>query len=160
MEGWESFYVAEVGAAAVLAGLIFVGLSINLDKILAMKRLPNRAAQALFMLMAALILASLMLLPGESAQVKGVLIFLGGLVTWIFVSLVDSRIWGEADAEYRRYLPMLIAINQVCIIPYILSGILLFFNQPAGLYFLAFGILLSFCKGILDAWVLLVEINR
>ena len=33
MSAWESFFVAEVGASAVLVGLVFVGLSINLDKI-------------------------------------------------------------------------------------------------------------------------------
>jgi hypothetical protein len=43
MSAWESFFVAEVGASAVLAGLVFVGLSINLDKIIAGSGLPGRA---------------------------------------------------------------------------------------------------------------------
>ncbi len=43
MTGWENFFVAEVGASAALAGLIFVGVSINLNRILSLPRLPDRA---------------------------------------------------------------------------------------------------------------------
>jgi hypothetical protein len=32
-EGWANFFIAQVGAAAALTGLIFVGVSINLNKI-------------------------------------------------------------------------------------------------------------------------------
>ena len=40
MEGWGEFYVGEVGAAAALAGLLFVAISINIEKILAVATLP------------------------------------------------------------------------------------------------------------------------
>jgi hypothetical protein len=43
MTGWESFFVAQVGASAAVAGLVFVGVSINLDKILKYAGLPGRA---------------------------------------------------------------------------------------------------------------------
>lgn len=33
MSDWTNFFVVEAGTAAVLAGLVFVGVSINLDKI-------------------------------------------------------------------------------------------------------------------------------
>ncbi len=41
--GWETFFVAEVGAAAALTGLLFVAVSINLTKVLAFPQLPGRA---------------------------------------------------------------------------------------------------------------------
>ena len=34
MDEWHDFFLAAAGAAAVLAGLVFVGLSINLDQIM------------------------------------------------------------------------------------------------------------------------------
>ena len=47
MSGWDSFFAAQVGASAALAGLVFVGISINLTKIIASGYLPNRAQEAL-----------------------------------------------------------------------------------------------------------------
>ena len=40
---WESLFVAEAGASAALAGLLFVALSINLERILKGIGLPGRA---------------------------------------------------------------------------------------------------------------------
>jgi hypothetical protein len=38
---WGNFFIAQVGASAALAGLIFVGVSINLERIL--KKVCNTA---------------------------------------------------------------------------------------------------------------------
>ncbi len=35
MDGWESFALAQIGAAAALAGLVLVGTSVNLERVLA-----------------------------------------------------------------------------------------------------------------------------
>jgi modulator of FtsH protease len=45
--GWDSSFVAEVGAPAALAGLLFVAVSINLTRILQFPQLPGRAAETL-----------------------------------------------------------------------------------------------------------------
>ena len=34
MDQWHEFFLAQAGAAGVLVGLVFVGVSINLEKIL------------------------------------------------------------------------------------------------------------------------------
>jgi hypothetical protein len=44
---WTAFFRAQLGAAATLGGLVFVGLSLNLTKILSFPALPNRALLAL-----------------------------------------------------------------------------------------------------------------
>ena len=40
MGAWHEFFLAQAGAAGVLVGLVFVGVSINLEKIL---RTPDPA---------------------------------------------------------------------------------------------------------------------
>jgi modulator of FtsH protease len=51
--------VGELGAAAALTGLVFVGISINLNKIMASPYLPNDALEALTALVAVLFITSL-----------------------------------------------------------------------------------------------------
>ena len=44
---WESLFVAEAGASAALAGLLFVAISINLERILQGAGLSGRAGEAM-----------------------------------------------------------------------------------------------------------------
>ena len=44
--GWKSFFMAQVASAA-LAGLVFIGVSINLTKIMSSPSLPDRALEAI-----------------------------------------------------------------------------------------------------------------
>src|SRR5262249_51640091 len=47
---WDSFFVAQVSASAALTGLVFVALSINLQRIMNFPQLVDRAAEALIVL--------------------------------------------------------------------------------------------------------------
>jgi hypothetical protein len=61
---WNSFFVAIVGAAAALTGLLFVAVSINLENILKDKSmLPARAAETLASLLFVMVAAALTLVP-------------------------------------------------------------------------------------------------
>ena len=51
---WEGFAVALAGAAAVLAGLVFVAVSINIDRILPVRCLPGRAGESVILFITAL----------------------------------------------------------------------------------------------------------
>src|ERR1700733_12030733 len=70
--GWANFFVAEVGAAAALSGLIIVAISINLQRILSFPHLPGRAAEMLIMLVGALLACSVVLVPDQPAKLLGV----------------------------------------------------------------------------------------
>ena len=54
-EPWHDLFVGVSGAAAVLTGLLFVSLSINLEQILGQVWLPRRAALTLMLLFEALV---------------------------------------------------------------------------------------------------------
>jgi len=160
MNTWESFLIAEVGASAALAGLIFVGVSINLPKILSTAALPNRAMQAVIFLLAVLAISSLLLIPELSLVWSGLIILAGGLILWVLITRLDRQIFKETEKAYRGYTVSSILVNQVATLLYILTGIaVLVWGSPV-LFGLAFAVVLSFIKAISDAWVLLVEINR
>ena len=63
MDQWHEFFLAQAGAAGVLVGLVFVGVSINLEKILSDpgSGLTGRAAEALILLVAVLTASTLLL---------------------------------------------------------------------------------------------------
>ena len=63
MNEWHDFFLAQAGAAGVLTGLVFVGVSINLQKIVSdpSSGLAGRAAEALILLVAVLTASVLLL---------------------------------------------------------------------------------------------------
>ena len=60
---WQTFFAAEVGAGASLTGLLFVAVSINLERILSFPKLPARAGETLTLLLLVVVIASLGLAP-------------------------------------------------------------------------------------------------
>lgn len=157
---WHDFFVATAGAAAALTGLIFVGISINLQKILAYPSLVTRASLSLILLMSILIYSVLLLIPtGGSAFIGGILTFLG-FSLWLLILRSDIRIYGRAEEQYRLKFLYVVVLDQICTIFYIIGGISLLFSATSALYWIAAAIVFSFGKAVLDAWVLLIEILR
>lgn len=152
--------MAEVGASAALAGLIFVGVSINLTKILSLPNLPGRAFEALLLLLAVLVVCSLLLVPGQPQNLVGIEVLLIGLTIWVTIILFDIHIWKNTEAEYRAVYRRIIVVNQAALLPYVISGLWILLYGFSGIYWLVPAMILSFVLAIMDAWVLLVEINR
>lgn len=83
-----------------------------------------------------------------------------GLVIWIISTILDVTILQTKAPKYRRPYVFNIVLSQLSVLPYIISGIIVLTLGAAGLYWIVPAIIISFIKAILDAWVLLVEINR
>ena len=158
---WETFFAAQVGASAALAGLVFVGVSLNLQKILSAAFLPMRALLALGLLVGVLVIASLFLMPGlTSGAAAAEALVLGGLV-WLGGTVIEARGWRyAADGGSRTAYLANALLLQMATIPYLIGAALLFAGYSGGLYWLAAATILSIVKAVVDAWVLLVEINR
>jgi modulator of FtsH protease len=74
---------------------------------------------------------------------------------------MDSTILrGKTADAYRRQHLFNMVLFQLAILPYVVGGALLLAGHPDGLYWVAAAMLMSFVRATLDAWVLLVEINR
>jgi modulator of FtsH protease len=156
--GWENFFVAEVVAAAALSGLLFVGMSINLPRILAIEDLPERAAETVLVLFAVLAVSTFGLVPGQSREIFGTELFVVGLLVWL--ATVGIQVRASRDAEARRWLRMRVVGAQLSSVPFAVAGVMLASGYDLGMYAIVPGTIASFSWGVMNAWVLLVEIQR
>src|SRR5260370_2960738 len=103
MYGWENFLVAHVGASAALAGMVFVGVSINLARILSISGLPESALEALVLLLAVVVLSSLLLMP-QPLTAAGIELLLAGLVDTAILLFLLAYSRRKIDPPYYGYL--------------------------------------------------------
>ena len=160
LTNWDNYFVAMAGAAAALTGLIFVSLSISLNKIHTIPQLVDRALESLVILFTILVISSLCLVPGQSYLWLGLEILIASALTWGFVSSLDVRIYRRIDKEYKNVFLAHALLSQLAILPYIVGACVSMLYGNAGIYWLIPAIIFSFMKSLLDAWVLLIEINR
>ena len=158
---WADFFAAQVASSAALAGLLFVGVSLNLKTILSASFLPLRALLALALLIGILAVSSLMLMPGQTTTMVAAEVLIVGGVMWLGGTYIERRGWravreGGSRATYAANALLL----QFATLPYLVAATLLFAGNDSGLYWLAAAVILSTIKAVVDAWVLLVEINR
>jgi hypothetical protein len=159
---WTGFLTAITGAAAALAGLLFVAVSINLEHILkappqGTTMLPARAAETLAILVFVLMSSALALVPQN-------LRLLGAEILVIVVPQVVITVRNQL--KYRRQnpdAPLLWSTSRmiasgVGLFPGLLAGISLATVWGGGLYWLVPTCLLGIAGAVYNAWVLLVEI--
>ena len=159
-EHWSEFGVGVAGAAAALAGLVFVAVSINLSEILKYRNLPGRAALTLILFITPLVAGILLLVPGQPDAALGAELLAAGLVIGGFELLINQRS-GRSDQETQltwvlaRLAPPIVTCGCLA-----LAGVTLLAQAGGGLYWLVPSVLAAIAFGLVNAWVLLVEILR
>jgi hypothetical protein len=158
--GWANFFVAEAGAAAALSGLVFVAVSINLTRIMDIRHLPERAGETLLVLLLVLTVATFGLVPDQGHLALGVEVGGGSLVVWTWSTWVQWRAYRDPDLVAREWLWLRVLGTQLSSIPFVVAGALLVVGSGHALIWIVPGTIASFASGMLNAWVLLVEILR
>jgi hypothetical protein len=157
---WEPFFSAIIAAAAALTGLLFVAVSINLDRILkGSKFLPARAAETLAILLLVVVSSALTLVP-QSIRLVGVeiLIIVVPMLAVTFPRQLSHRRRNRDDPLLWTISRM--ASTALTTVPCAIAGISLAAEWGGGLYWLAPTALLGIVGAVYNAWVLLVEIVR
>ena len=158
--GWANFFAAQVGASASLTGLVIVAISINLSSIVSHPHLPGRAIETLAMLVSVLLVSSVGLVPGQSLAALGWEIFAIGVAAWS-TSVVTNLEARNDPVPGKKWAPMLrILLGQLATLPFPLAGVVVLFSGATGFYWLLPGVVFCLIAGVLNAWVLLVEIVR
>lgn len=157
---WTSFFSAETSASAALTGLLFVAISINLQQIVKNPFLAARALKALVTLSAILLIAFLCLVPGQSARVLAAEIAVIGLLFWASGTVLQHRSVHKNPYIGRGARIFHMVLAHASAAPIILAALSLVRAHGLGLYWLVAGTVISFLSALLDAWVLLIEIQR
>ena len=161
MSAWSSFFAGELGAAAALAGLLFVSVSMNQARILELGRMADRGLEALIILLLVLIVSSLALVPAQPPRLLGAEILAAGALTLAVIVPLQRNYLRNVDPAHRRPSTRTGWFNRCAVAVMALAGlVMLWRGDGAGLYLLPIGILLAFVAAGINAWVLLVEINR
>jgi hypothetical protein len=158
---WTNFFLAAAGASAALAGLVIVATSVNLARILQYRHLPFRAGTTIATLILILVSSMVMLVP-QRTSLLGIEICIFGFICWL-LEIRSSQLSNKARIERQRprFESILEAtLGQVQTIPFMIGGALIYASRPAGLYWVAAGIIAIFIASTLNVWVLTVEILR
>jgi hypothetical protein len=154
---WSDLFVAAAGASAALAGLLFVAVSINVDRIIRLPGVPERAMQALMQLILLVVVSLLMLAPGQSPEALGIEALIAGLFG---VALSLKWIGDSEDPDVQSPSVVRRAVAMTGTVPLVIGGISLIAESGGGLYWILAGVALGTIGAVVNAWVLLVEILR
>ena len=157
---WANFFVAEVGAAAALSGLVIVAISINLQRILSFPHLPGRAAEMLIMLVGALLTCSFGLVPDQPLKLLGGEIAGTGLLMTASPLVNHGRLLPVIRSQPTSWWLWRLLIALCAGAPILIGGGCLIAGMSGGLYWIAAGVMAALAASVWNAWVLLVEILR
>lgn len=157
---WHDFGAAVIGASAALAGLLVVAVSINLRPILDNEGLPRRVVLALVSLTTPLVFSVVLLTPALSPTVVGVLLLAVGLASGVVLGAAAAPSARPAQRSLAQWLvaPVLPAVLLAGSI--VLAGLGVLTGTLGGLYWLPVAVVASVVGGLVQTWVLLIEILR
>jgi hypothetical protein len=156
IEGWHDLFVMLGGAAAALAGLIFVAVSVNHERILDGSSLPNFAVRVLTLLIGVVIVCAFGLAP-QPAWVFGAEVLVAGVaLAAIHLGTSIPQIAGVKVVWGLQTLGLAVLATA----PGIVAGALLLAGSGAGMYWLLAEFVAAIGVASWGAWVLLIEIRR
>ena len=154
---WSDFFVGSAGASAALAGLVFVAVSINIERILETEGIPDFAMVALLMLIGVLLVSLLCLIPGQETEALGWEMIIGGILWGL---LAGTRLLQSIPKGDQHYLLSRVAMPIGGTLPLVVGAITLIVGSGGGLYWIAAGVVMTIFAAVVNAWIVLVEILR
>jgi hypothetical protein len=157
---WSNLFVATAGASAALAGLVFVAVSINIERILKFPGLPERGLETVLLLLGVLIVSVVGLIPGQGRTALGVELLVVSLTVGLVLARLPTIQSTTSGHEPRVWVLGRLAIRLVGTILLMAGSISILLAAGGGLYWIVAGIVFAVMGAVVNAWVLLVEILR
>lgn len=150
MAEWETYYVASAGAAAVLLGLVFIGLSLHFERHRGRLRVRGLAIQSAASLFYALLVSLPMLVPQGRPQSQGVILFVVAIFgMWTStVAVAEARRSGTTPLAlaFRFVLPLTVMVALL------VAAIALLAEARFGLWLVGAVVFLHILVGTQNAW--------
>jgi hypothetical protein len=156
---WHDLFVATAGASAALAGLVFVAVSINIERILKYPGLPERALETILLLLGVLLVSIVGLIPAQSHVALGIELLVVSLAVGGVIAALPAAHTTD-EPEPPSWLWSRWGVRLAGTVPLIVGGASVLASSGGGLYWVVGGIVLAIVGAISNAWVLLVEILR
>jgi hypothetical protein len=148
-----------VGAAtASLLGLLFVAVSFRVETIAKSAELRNRSAQTLSLLLTGLLVATLLAVPGQRKWVLGIEYLLLAFVVTGVALLLDRRAGGHSGSVIGRRLDAINPTVVTCSLV-VIAAVILILGHKDGLYLLVPALIAVLVGGIVNAWLILVNLT-
>jgi hypothetical protein len=157
---WSDLFVAAAGASAALAGLLFVAVSINLDRIIGEAGLPDRALETVLLLVLVLLASIVGLIPGQSTGALGIELLFVSLTIALVIGRMPTVGRASGFDPPRSWVWTRWGLRLAGTVPFVLGGASLLLEAGGGLYWVVAGVVFATVGAISNAWVLLVEILR
>lgn len=155
-----NFARAATEASATLTGLLFFAVSINLRQILRFPHLIGRVAETLILFGTPLITGIFLVVPRQPRAFLASELVVTGIAVGSAQLLIDARS-PRSDREtlltriVHRVLPPIVTCGCLAVV-----GGTLVVQAGGGLYWLIPSVLTAIIFGLVNTWVLLVEILR
>ena len=156
---WSDLFIATAGASAALAGLVFVAVSINVERILKVKGLPERALETVLLLLSVVLVSIIGLIPGQGTTALGLELLAVGIVFGAAIATL-SRQPMPPGVEPGLWLFGRMLVRGLGTLPFVIGAISLIAGTGGGLYWTVAGIVFAITGAVANAWVLMVEILR
>ena len=156
---WHDFFLTAGTAAAALTGLLFVALSIHLDRILGHSEHRFRARGNFFGLTVVMVMALVVLMPPLNERWLGFGLILPNLTaaainSWYIRRVLPTFFGGSI------VFPLRVALSYVLILMGVIGGISVMVGQGGGLVWPAIESIGMLLIALLGAWSLLVGVAQ
>jgi modulator of FtsH protease len=157
---WQAHLSMEAGAAATLLGLVFVAASINLKQIVVTPSLPGRVVETVAQFVQVLFISMMITIPRQPERALAVEILVVALCSW-GMQMVGFARYRQARLGYPGWwLIVRILQTHLAAIPFVVGGVLLWLRFQDALYWVVPGFFFSFFAGLVNSWVLLINVGR
>ena len=158
---WHDFYVMTGGAAAALAGLLFVAMSLHAREIMASRFFRNRAIGTLMSLASQLLIAASLLIPGQPLWVLGAEVEALALFSLAFI-VHQAMARGAAPPVARTLTHRMMELGggTIWLVLFNAAGLSILIRAGGGLYLLAAVMFFMFAWNIYIAWILITEVSE